>query len=285
MNLKLEKKGIIPAVNFHIWKPCNYKCKFCFGTFNDTESFNLKKDDALAIIKQLSDFGFRKITFSGGEPLLCPFLNELIKFAKQLNLKTCVVTNGSLLNKKWLEENTRNLDWLALSIDSIQASTNIKSGRVEKMNAINFQDEIYYSNLIKQVRKFNVKLKINTVVSSFNIDENLNNFINRAKPERWKIFQALPIKDQNDNHKDFSITLKKYKAFLNRHRNNQFIKESNYDMKGSYVMIDPLGRFFENTEGKHKYSEKINKIGVENALKEMNYSFKKFINRDGLYEW
>ena len=25
----------IPSVNFHLWKPCNMKCNFCFATFQD----------------------------------------------------------------------------------------------------------------------------------------------------------------------------------------------------------------------------------------------------------
>ena len=25
----------IPSVNFHLWKPCNMMCEFCFATFRD----------------------------------------------------------------------------------------------------------------------------------------------------------------------------------------------------------------------------------------------------------
>ena len=25
----------ISSVNFHLWKPCNMKCRFCFATFQD----------------------------------------------------------------------------------------------------------------------------------------------------------------------------------------------------------------------------------------------------------
>jgi len=57
------------------------------------------------------------------------------------------------------------------------------------------------------------------------------------------------------------------------------------EMKGSYVMIDPAGRFFENTIGKYIYSTPILKNGIESAYKEMNYNYKKFIGRNGLYNW
>ena len=27
----------VPAVNYHLWKPCNMRCGFCFATFEDIE--------------------------------------------------------------------------------------------------------------------------------------------------------------------------------------------------------------------------------------------------------
>ena len=39
--------------------------------------------------------------------------------------------------------------------------------------------------------------------------------------------------------------------------------ESNELMRGSYVMVDPAGRFFDNVEGGHTYSRPILEVGVE----------------------
>lgn len=286
MKLNLVEKGIIPSVNFHLWKACNYKCKFCFGTFNDVANENLKKEKAIRIITEIAAFGFQKITFSGGEPTLCPYLDELLKLAKELGLNTTIVTNGSHLDSQWLFKNQKNLDWIALSIDSINPITNMKSGRIRKNDKQAQSDENYYLNIISLIKSSKVKLKINTVISSFNKDENMNDFINKVSPNRWKIFQALPIEGQNEIYKnEFSISYNEFNKYLERHKFNPFIKESNYEMKGSYVMIDPRGSFFENITGKHKYSEEIYNVGIEKALESMNYSFKKFINRNGLYEW
>lgn len=41
--------------------------------------------------------GFRTINFAGGEPTLCPWLPDLLRRAKELNLTTAIVTNGILL--------------------------------------------------------------------------------------------------------------------------------------------------------------------------------------------
>ncbi len=28
----------IPSVNYHLWRPCNMRCEFCFATFQDIPS-------------------------------------------------------------------------------------------------------------------------------------------------------------------------------------------------------------------------------------------------------
>jgi radical S-adenosyl methionine domain-containing protein 2 len=56
-------------------------------------------------------------------------------------------------------------------------------------------------------------------------------------------------------------------------------------MTGSYVMVDPAGRFFDNTAGAHVYSRPINEVGVNVALKEVSVDPGKFRLRDGLYDW
>lgn len=283
MKNQLLENGIIPSVNYHLWKACNFNCKFCFGSFNDVRNNSLPKNEAKLLMKNIVNFGFEKITFSGGEPTLCPFLPELLKIAKKGGMTTMIVTNGTRISNNWLNKNYKYIDWIALSIDSILKETNYLSGRSNKNNVFGKED---YFALISTIKKFNIKLKINTVVSKFNVDEDLNSFINYVNPERWKVMQALPIKGQNyENLSNFHISEKEFKNFLNRHKIGQIVSENNYEMKGSYVMIDPIGRFFNNSKGKHIYSSPINQVGVMNALKEVNYCVKKFINRGGLYKW
>ncbi len=281
MKNQLVENGIIPSVNYHLWKTCNYQCKFCFGSFNDIKQNNLKQVEAENLLDKLVDFGFEKITFSGGEPTLCPFLPKLLEIAKKGGMTTMIVTNGSKLDFDWLQSNSEFLDWIALSVDSVNNKTNSFSGRYSGKRVF---DELQYLTLIETIKHFGYKLKINTVVSRFNFLEDMNEFINKVNPDRWKIMQALPIKGQNDNQ-DFKISLEDFNDFLKRHQKNQIVSENNYEMKGSYVMIDPIGRFFNNSTGKHIYSSPIHKVGVRQAMNEINYCFKKFINRNGLYDW
>lgn len=97
----------IPSVNYHLWKPCNMKCGFCFATFQDIDPHFLPKghlgrEDSLIVVEQLARAGFQKINFAGGEPTLCPWLPDLVTRTKEFGLSTAMVTNGSLLSSAWL---------------------------------------------------------------------------------------------------------------------------------------------------------------------------------------
>ena len=56
-------------------------------------------------------------------------------------------------------------------------------------------------------------------------------------------------------------------------------------MRGSYAMIDPLGRFYGNATGAHVYSRPILEVGVEAALAEVGCEVGRFDARGGRYTW
>lgn len=267
------------------------RCKFCFASFHDVKqtilpSGHLPKEEAILIIKKLAEFGFQKITFAGGEPTLCPWLSELIKTAKQSGMTTMIVSNGSKINDDFLGKNKNHLDWIAISIDSLYPVTNLSMGR-----AINRDKPLtkeYYLSLSDKIREYGYGLKINTVVNRKNYQEDMSDFIQISKPDRWKILQVLPIQGQNDLCiDDFKISESEFNLFINNHKDlsifTKVIAESNIQMKGSYSMIDPAGRFFDNNEEHYIYSSPILQVGVINALKEMKYDIQKFIERGGFY--
>ena len=127
----------IPSVNYHLWKPCNMKCRFCFATFQDIEQDilprgHLPREASLSVVESLAGSGFEKINFAGGEPTLCPWLPDLIRRAKELELTTSLVTNGSRITQEWLDGAAEYLDWAALSIDTVDPRKLEKLGRTTR---------------------------------------------------------------------------------------------------------------------------------------------------------
>lgn len=293
MKNSLIESTIIPAVNYHLWEPCNMRCKFCFATFQDVKKDilpkgHLPKEESLRLVEALGAFGFEKITFAGGEPTLCRWLPDLIHVARSYGMTTCVVTNGTNLNRTWLEAVRHQLDWVALSIDSISEETNIAAGRAVSGRRPLSKER--YLSLAKDVRDFGFKLKINTVVSKFNFREDLNEFMLTVRPDRWKVLQALKVEGQNDQHFGaFHISGQEFGQFTAAHQESiralGAVVETNEAIKGSYLMIDPAGRFFDNVENGHRYSSPLLEVGVAGALGQVQPEMKKFLSRGGRYDW
>ena len=118
------------------------------------------------------------------------------------------------------------------------------------------------------LRQCDIRLKINTVVTRSDYDEDLAGFIANARPDRWKLLQVLPVRGQNDGLvDDLVVTHEEFTRYVARNRCVEsmgivVVPESNDLMTGSYVMVDPAGRFFDNVVGTHVYSRPINQVGA-----------------------
>lgn len=282
-------KPIVPSINYHLTKACNMRCKFCFATFNDLGMVKHDIVRAKRIIDEIANCGFEKITFAGGEPTIVKELAEILKHAKSSGLVTTIVTNGGkLADEKYLDTITPHLDWVALSIDALDPEINLISGRA--INGKIALSDSFYLEVIETLKTRKIKLKINTVVSAYNWNTQMNLFIASAKPDRWKILQALKIDGQNDQFQDeFDLTDTQFNTFLNNHQSVLSLFPNAVEpidlIKGSYLMISPDGKLYDNTGSSYSYSEDIVKIGLSKALEQINFDRKKFIARGGIYSW
>lgn len=285
-----------PSVNFHLWEPCNMRCRFCFATFQDVLQTvlprgHLPREQALAVVEKLAAAGFDKITFAGGEPTLCPWLGELVSCARRHGLTTMLVTNGSrLLTPGWLEQHAAALDWVVLSIDSADPRTHERLGRSIAGQAGRALPVDHYLKAAQALRARGVRLKLNTVVTAQNADEDMGALVLALRPERWKVLQVLPVAGQNDGVAPLCIDAPTFQSFCARHQRVAdagiaVVPEDNEDMTGSYAMVDPAGRFFDNTAGRHTYSRPILGVGVDAAWQDVRFEAQRFAARGGEYDW
>ncbi len=270
----------IKSVNFHLWQPCNFRCKFCFDTFQDVKSTllpkgHLSKEKAFELINAISQAGFKRISFCGGEPTLCPWLPELIAYSKSLRLYTNLITNGYRLiedNYSLLNKIENQIDCITLSIDSLNPETNNKIGRslIGKYPLT----EMQYRELILGIKSRNILLRINTVVCKYNYQENFSEFVADIMPSRWKIMKAISMQGQNDEFVDeFSLADEEFKNFVSNnegiHDSIEIAVRSNVTENKNYYLIDPAGRFFDDALGKHIYTNSILEVGILQAVKEI----------------
>lgn len=280
---------IPPAVNFHLWKPCNLRCRFCYAVFDDDASLQavrtgLDEADARRIIELLRPAGVEKITFVGGEPTLCPHLPALLRQARDLGFVNTLVTNGKRL-RRVLDTARGCVDWVGLSVDSADESTQAALGRG---GGDHVARSIEHFRLLHHL---GIRVKLNTVVTSLNWREDMTAFVLKARPERWKVFQVLSIEGQNTGKVEpLLITAEQFSSFVERHGGLKghgitIADESNDDMTGSYAMIDPLGRFFSNVCGRYVYSSPILEVSVTAAFRAVTFDAARFDARGGRYDW
>ena len=271
------------AINYHLYKPCNLRCHFCFATFRDVQG-QLSLADARALIERLWDAGAEKLNFAGGEPTLHPHIAELVRHAKAVGFVTSIVTNGARLDQL-ISGVGDALDWVALSVDSAREETQRLLGRGKGTHVA--QAVL----LADRCRNQRIGLKLNTVITALNWQEDMSDFVRRFAPARWKVFQVLRVVGQNDGTVEpLLITAPQFESFVVRHAQLDAegfapVPEDNDAMTDSYAMIDPLGRFFGNSGGVQSYSRPILDVGVRRGLAEIGYDDDKFEARGGLWNW
>jgi MoaA/NifB/PqqE/SkfB family radical SAM enzyme len=80
---------------------CNEKCLHCYAESGPTVESALDRATCEAIIDDAAKLGFRRIQFTGGDPLLCSFLPDLVARAKDFEVRE-IYTNGLALTDELL---------------------------------------------------------------------------------------------------------------------------------------------------------------------------------------
>src|SRR3977135_2799760 len=98
---------------------CNIDCGYC--NEYDKVSPPVPTDVMTRRIEKLAELGTSVVAFSGGEPMLHPDLDDLIRLIRRRGRMAGRITNGYFLVPKRIEElNKAGLDFLQISIDNVE---------------------------------------------------------------------------------------------------------------------------------------------------------------------
>lgn len=234
-------------VNLHLLQACNFNCKGCFAHFD--KGHLLTADEWKCIIDNLKSSKLvNSVNFAGGEPLLYPQLNTLIKYAKQNNLQTSIITNGSFMDDTWIKQNAPYLDMVGFSIDSFNKFTSIKLGRCDNKYRV-FGKEAF-TKVYQQLRNYDLKIKINTVISKFNYHEQFSQNLSDLKIDRWKILRMKAFNNGIFDNRSMLISDEEFNHYVNNNPYPNRIVESS--MVNSYFIVDANGNLLDNTNDAYK---------------------------------
>ncbi len=98
---------------------CNLSCTYC-NEFDD-HSPPVPTDELFRRIDHLAGLGTSIITLSGGEPMLHPDLDDVIRRIREHGIMAGLLTNGYLLMPDRIDRlNKAGLDHLQISVDNVQ---------------------------------------------------------------------------------------------------------------------------------------------------------------------
>jgi MoaA/NifB/PqqE/SkfB family radical SAM enzyme len=121
--LRMIAKGLLSTdhpILAHIIpiRRCNLSCAYC--NEYDNHSKPVPTETMMARINRLADLGTTIITISGGEPLLHPELDLLIRQIRRRSMIAGMITNGYLLTAERIRQlNRAGLEHLQISIDNV----------------------------------------------------------------------------------------------------------------------------------------------------------------------
>ena len=248
-------------INLHIIEACNYHCKHCFAKFDSRQILSI--DQWKIIVNNLlNSIDVCEFNIAGGEPLLYKDLPELVQYIRQIGCKCSVISNGSLMTNTWIESYAKYFDTIGLSIDSLVPDTLISLGRADKNRSyVTIQRLAEICNLIKRYNQ-NCKIKLNTVVSRINKNENLYSKLQSLPIDRWKIIKMRTFADEKNDNSYLAINHEEFSEFVKYNLNILTLADSNQsyvckiadlsvvieeDLEGGYLIIDSNGCLIDNT--------------------------------------
>jgi MoaA/NifB/PqqE/SkfB family radical SAM enzyme len=107
-------------VNAHLIpiRRCNLSCSYC--NEYDDHSLPVPTHEIIRRVDRLAILGTGIITISGGEPLLHPDLEMIVRHIRRRGAIATVITNGHLLTRDRIQRlNRAGLDHLQISIDNV----------------------------------------------------------------------------------------------------------------------------------------------------------------------
>ncbi len=179
VSVRFFNRRVPLAVRMEITNRCPNRCCYC-------NVWNIKAEDPpkekiFSILEQLKRLGTKKISFSGGEPLLRSDVGEIIDYCKSLGISPEMNSRGFRIKDK-IEE-VKNLDLLKISIDGPQDIHDFLSKRKGSYREC--------LEAIKLAKDNGIRVSMATTITKYNIGH-LRFLLELARENEIKIaFQPL----------------------------------------------------------------------------------------------
>ena len=203
---------------------CNLRCRYCFyydvADNREVKNYGIMNDDTLEnmVKKVFDDVEYSaNFAFQGGEPTMAgiEFFEKFHKFVEKYNTKKIIVnfslqTNGTLLNKKWLELFKKHNYLIGLSLDGNKEMHD--TFRIDAKGEGTFSRVLKVAKMMKKAEvEFNILCVVNKLIA-----QNGKLVYNFFKNNGFRYYQFIPCLDSLScsEEKDYTLTAEDYGKFL-----------------------------------------------------------------------
>jgi len=279
------KKGILRPITVQLAPTdrCNLKCEFC--SVANRAGDELSIDDVRNVLKKFRELGALGVEITGGgDPSVYPYINELIDYAYQLGYDIGMITNGIVVKKTIKQENLDKLQWLRISLNSLDYVKDIDVPKIKGTLGFSYVwNEKTDTNMLERLSKYAERYGatfVRVVPNCLNVKE-IELYQEKIRPLIKKypklFFQQKEYKVPQlcwfGYLKPFvtpsgDISRCSANPLLERKFNNKFIMGNIRDIQGMYDKIEPFKTQYCE-EGKCFFKEQNDFIA--NLLKGYDY--------------
>ena len=124
---------------------CNLACRHCYTNSDMFKVIPTNWHDVKDFLDQMKSMGIFTYAIGGGEPMVLPFIYDMIEYSTSIGLGVSITSNGTLIGPKEAKKLKKaGLDVIQISIDGTnQTHDNIRGGGTfeKAIRAVNFLNE------------------------------------------------------------------------------------------------------------------------------------------------
>jgi len=165
MGNRFVEMGLSAPVNvtWEVTYNCNLSCIHCLSDSGPRRSGELNTEECLRVIDQLSSVKVFQLNIGGGEPFMRPDFLDLMDYAHDKGIVTCISTNGTLISEEIAKRLDHKLVYIQVSLDGATEESNDairgKGSHAKVLKAL------------EHLRKRNIEVSINTVLTRLSFPE------------------------------------------------------------------------------------------------------------------
>ncbi|MGA8833892.1 MAG: mycofactocin radical SAM maturase [Desulfomonilaceae bacterium] len=126
MSNRYVEMGLMAPVNvtWEVTYSCNLSCVHCLSDSGPKRNGELTTQQCRQVIDEMAKNRVFQFSIGGGEPFSRPDFLDLMEYANEKGIVTCISTNGTLINDEVARRLDRNLVYIQVSLDGATPESN-----------------------------------------------------------------------------------------------------------------------------------------------------------------